>query len=43
VNRVLKDIVAATGPVCATVTGEFTPRGGIHSKITAHYPLPEAS
>ena len=35
VNRFLHDIVAATRPVSATVTGEFTPRGGLHSKVTA--------
>jgi 7-cyano-7-deazaguanine reductase len=35
VNRFLHDIVAATQPVSATVTGEFTPRGGLHSKVTA--------
>jgi len=35
VNRVLRDFVAATRPVSATVIGEFTPRGGIYSKITA--------
>jgi 7-cyano-7-deazaguanine reductase len=35
VNRFLRDVVAATRPVNATVTGEFTPRGGLHSKITA--------
>src|ERR1700756_3450571 len=27
VNRVLQDVVKATGPVSATVTGDFTPRG----------------
>jgi 7-cyano-7-deazaguanine reductase len=35
VNRFLRDIVAATQPVSASVTGEFTPRGGLHSKVTA--------
>lgn len=35
VNRFLRDVVAATNPVSATVTGEFTPRGGLNSKITA--------
>ena len=35
VNRFLRDIVAATRPVSATLTGEFTPRGGLHSKVTA--------
>ncbi len=38
VNRVLKDLVAATQPVSAAVQGQFTPRGGIHSNITARYP-----
>ena len=35
VNRVLRDVVKAAKPVSATVVGEFTPRGGLHSKITA--------
>ena len=35
VNRFLRDVVAAAKPLSATVTGEFTPRGGLHSKITA--------
>jgi 7-cyano-7-deazaguanine reductase len=35
VNRFLRDVVAATNPVWATVVGEFTPRGGLHSKVTA--------
>ena len=35
VNRFLRDVVAATRPVTATVVGEFTPRGGLHSKVTA--------
>jgi len=38
VNRMLDDIVKATKPRSATVTGEFTPRGGVYSKITANYP-----
>lgn len=37
VNRFLRDVVAAAKPVRATVTGEFTPRGGLHSRITASY------
>ena len=37
VNRFLRDIVAAIQPVSATLVGEFTPRGGLHSKITARY------
>ncbi len=35
VNRFLRDIVAAARPVTATVIGEFRPRGGMHTKITA--------
>jgi 7-cyano-7-deazaguanine reductase len=35
VNRFLRDVVAAAKPVSATVVGEFRPRGGMHSKITA--------
>jgi len=35
VNRFLRDVVAATHPISASVTGEFTPRGGLHSKVTA--------
>ena len=37
VNRVLADLVAAANPVSASVTGRFTPRGGINSTITAEY------
>lgn len=37
VNRVLRDVVKACKPVTATVTGEFTPRGGLQSKITARW------
>ena len=37
VNRVLRDIVAAAQPVSATVQGEFTPRGGLYSKMTATF------
>ena len=31
VNRILNDLVAAASPRRMTVTGEFTPRGGMHS------------
>ena len=34
VNRFLRDIVKACNPERATLIGEFTPRGGIRSKIT---------
>jgi 7-cyano-7-deazaguanine reductase len=40
VNRVLEDVVRATQPRKATVIGDFTPRGGIYSKITASYERP---
>ena len=35
VNRFLQDVVKAANPISATVIGEFTPRGGVYSKITA--------
>ena len=34
VNRFLEDVVRATNPLWATVVGDFTPRGGISTKIT---------
>ncbi len=37
VNRMLDDIVRAVRPKKACVTGEFTPRGGMRSVITARY------
>ena len=37
VNRFLADVVKAADPVEATVIGEFTPRGGISTKVTARY------
>jgi 7-cyano-7-deazaguanine reductase len=37
VNRVLRDVVAATRPVSATVIGDFTPRGGLSTLVTAVY------
>ncbi len=38
VNRILKDLVAACSPVKMCVRGEFTPRGGIQSRVEARYP-----
>ena len=38
VNRILHDIVNACHPVWAKVTGTFTARGGLSSKIEAKYP-----
>lgn len=43
VNRVLKDVVACAKPLTATVEGEFTPRGGVYSKITATWTRTERS
>ncbi len=36
-NRILDDLVAACRPRRMKVTGRFTPRGGIHSVVTAKY------
>ena len=35
VNRLLRDVVKACKPVSATVIGEFTPRGGLQTRVTA--------
>jgi 7-cyano-7-deazaguanine reductase len=35
VNRMLADIVKAAKPHSAQIVGDFTPRGGVYSKITA--------
>ena len=37
VNRLLQDVVKAVHPVSATVVGDFTPRGGVYTKITASW------
>jgi len=37
VNRMLADVVKAARPISATVVGEFTPRGGVSTKITANW------
>lgn len=36
-NRVLDDVIKAIKPKSCTVTGDFTPRGGLSSIITAQY------
>lgn len=36
-NRVLDDVIKAIKPKSCTVTGDFTPRGGLSSVITAQY------
>jgi 7-cyano-7-deazaguanine reductase len=40
VNRILRDLVAACRPVNMRVRGEFTPRGGIQSRVEARYSKP---
>jgi len=40
VNRILDDLVAVLRPRRMTVTGSFTPRGGMRSVITARYEAP---
>lgn len=37
VNRFLNDVVKACKPVSATIVGEFTPRGGVYSRISASW------
>ena len=37
VNRVLADVVKACKPVSATVEGDFAARGGISTRVVAHY------
>jgi 7-cyano-7-deazaguanine reductase len=37
VNRMLADIVKYAKPITASLTGDFLPRGGVHTKVTAHY------
>jgi 7-cyano-7-deazaguanine reductase len=38
VNRILRDVVAATTPESCTVRGEFTPRGGLFTTVEARFP-----
>jgi 7-cyano-7-deazaguanine reductase len=38
VNRILEDVVNATKPKWARVTGEFRPRGGLGTKVVAEWP-----
>ncbi len=37
VNRFLRDVVKSCNPISSTVVGEFTPRGGVYSKISASW------
>ncbi len=37
VNQILDDFVAACDPLLATVKGDFTPRGNVHTVIEVHH------
>ena len=37
VNRMLEDVVKTCDPWRATLVGDFMPRGGVHTKITAEF------
>jgi 7-cyano-7-deazaguanine reductase len=37
VNRILDDLASCLSPMWMQVTGSFTPRGGMHSTVTAEY------
>ena len=37
VNRILADVVKYAKPTTATLIGDFLPRGGVHTKVTATY------
>jgi 7-cyano-7-deazaguanine reductase len=37
VNRLLADVVKAADPVRASVIGDFAPRGGLSTRVTATY------
>lgn len=37
VNRFLADVVKAAQPLAATVIGDFSPRGGVSTRVTATY------
>jgi len=41
VNQVLDDVVKACNPVWAVIVGDFRPRGGISTVVTATYPRAE--
>ena len=41
VNQILDDVVKACNPVWAIITGDFRPRGGISTVVTATYPRTE--
>jgi len=41
-NTILDDLVVACQPRWCEVAGEFTPRGGISTTVTARYDAPDA-
>ena len=41
VNQVLDDVDKATDPIWAEIKGDFRPRGGISTTVTARYPRTE--
>ncbi len=43
VNRILRDVVKAADPVSATVIGDFAPRGGLNTVVTASWERPQRS
>ena len=40
VNRILRDVVKAANPMSATVLGDFAPRGGLNTIVTASWERP---
>jgi 7-cyano-7-deazaguanine reductase len=43
VNQILDDFVAACDPLSATVKGDFTPRGNVHTVIEVHHQKSESN
>jgi len=43
VNQVLDDVVKACNPFLAVIVGDFRPRGGISTVVTATYPRTETA
>ncbi|HPU00436.1 MAG: NADPH-dependent 7-cyano-7-deazaguanine reductase QueF [Firmicutes bacterium] len=41
VNRILDDLTALINPISMTVTGNFNPRGGMKTVVSASYPHSE--
>lgn len=42
-NRILDDLVQATGPRRMELVGDFNVRGGIHTVISARYAAPDSA